>query len=100
MRSRQVSLHTRQVSLPTRRVSLLYVRGFGMDSGAATTPRLDALRGYNDALCSASQKIAVNVVRMLGFRFRKSSYCIVQLLMECRCAGGGVALGVKTGRGG
>ena len=69
MRSRQVSLHTRQVSLPTRRVSLLYVREFGMDSGAATTPRPDALRWYNDALCSASQKIAVKVVRILGFRF-------------------------------
>ena len=45
-----------------------------MDSGAATTPRLDALRGYNDALCSASQRTAVNGSRILGFRLLRSPF--------------------------
>ena len=47
------------------------MREFGMDSGAATTPgAVDALRGYTDALCSASQDTAeINGVRIFGFRF-------------------------------
>ena len=55
------SLHTRQVSLHTRRVSLLYVREFGMDSGAATTPRLDALRGYTRTIDSGNGTIGADI---------------------------------------
>ena len=41
-------MHSRQVSLHRRQGRLLYAREFGVECDLARTPRMDALRGYDD----------------------------------------------------